>query len=55
MRKGSPWIYPVRVSVRFGAPLETAGFTVDERDQLVQQVRARVAELIAEGPVDGGL
>lgn len=51
MRKGSPWIYPVRVSVRFGAPVETAGLSVEERDQVVQQVRGRVAALLAEGPI----
>lgn len=51
MRKGSPWIYPVRVSVRIGAPVETAGLSVEERDQVVQQVRGRVAALLAEGPI----
>jgi 1-acyl-sn-glycerol-3-phosphate acyltransferase len=51
MRKGSPWIYPVRVSVRFGAPVETAGLSVEERDQVVQQVRGRIAALLAEGPI----
>jgi len=51
MRKGSPWIYPVRVSVRIGPPVETAGLTVDERDQVVQQVRDRIASLLAEGQI----
>jgi 1-acyl-sn-glycerol-3-phosphate acyltransferase len=51
MRKGSPWIYPVRVSVRIGAPIETAGLGVGDRDQLVQQVRDKVAAMLAEGPV----
>jgi len=51
MRKGSPWIYPVRVSVRIGPPVETAGLTVDERDQVVQRVRDRVASLLAEGQI----
>jgi 1-acyl-sn-glycerol-3-phosphate acyltransferase len=55
MRKGSPWIYPVRVSVRFGAPIETAGLGMEQRDQLVQQVRDSVAGLLAEGPIGGGL
>ncbi|MEX2272847.1 MAG: lysophospholipid acyltransferase family protein [Vicinamibacterales bacterium] len=49
MRKGSPWIYPVNVSVRFGAPVESAGLTIDERDRLVQEVRASMSALIAEG------
>jgi len=51
MRKGSPWVYPVDVSVRIGAPVETAGLTLDDRDQLVQQVRDKVAEMLAEGPI----
>src|SRR5919108_1103728 len=33
MRKGSPIIYPVKVQVRLGAPIETAGFGVDQRDE----------------------
>jgi 1-acyl-sn-glycerol-3-phosphate acyltransferase len=48
MRKGSPWIQPVQVQVRFGAPVETAGLTMDDRDQLVQTVRARVEALLEE-------
>ena len=51
MRKGSPWIYPVRISVRFGEPVETAGLGIEERDQLVQRVRDSVAALIAEGQI----
>ena len=51
MRKGSPWIYPVRISVRFGAPVETAGLGVEQRDQLVQEVREKVAALLAEGQI----
>jgi 1-acyl-sn-glycerol-3-phosphate acyltransferase len=48
MRKGSPWIQPVTVHVRFGAPVETTGLTIDDRDKLVQTVRARVEALLAE-------
>lgn len=51
MRKGSPWIYPVDVSVRFGPPVESAGLTMDERDRLVQQVRTSITGLLNEGPV----
>lgn len=51
MRKGSPWIYPVRVSVRIGTPVETAGLSVEERDQVVQRVRSGVAGLLEEGPI----
>lgn len=48
MRKGSPIIQPVRVHVRFGEPVETAGLTMDDRDTLMATVRARVAALLAE-------
>lgn len=51
MRKGSPWIYPVRVSVRIGEPVETAGMSMDQRDALMATVRARVAALLAEGRI----
>ena len=51
MRKGSPWIYPVQVSVRIGEPVDSAGMGVDDRDRLVQEVRARVAALLALGPI----
>ena len=51
MRKGSPWLYPTSVSIRFGAPVETAGTTMDDREAIMQDVRARVAALIAEGPI----
>jgi 1-acyl-sn-glycerol-3-phosphate acyltransferase len=51
MRKGSPWIYPVCVSIRFGPAVETTGITTEQRDQVVQEVRSRVSALLAEGPV----
>jgi 1-acyl-sn-glycerol-3-phosphate acyltransferase len=46
MRKGSPWIRPVTVQVSFGAPVETAGLTLDDRDALVERVRRAVASLL---------
>jgi 1-acyl-sn-glycerol-3-phosphate acyltransferase len=46
MRKGSPIIYPVRVLVRFGPPVETTGLTLDDRDALVAEVRGRVERLL---------
>lgn len=48
MRKGSPWIKPVTVRVRFAAPVETAGLTVDDRDQIIARVRHEVARLLQE-------
>jgi 1-acyl-sn-glycerol-3-phosphate acyltransferase len=46
MRKGSPWIRPVTVRVRFGAPVETAGLTFEDRDLLIERVRGDVARLL---------
>jgi 1-acyl-sn-glycerol-3-phosphate acyltransferase len=51
MRKGSPIIRPVTVSVRIGEPIETAGFELDRRDWLVTEARARVEGLLAEGRI----
>ncbi len=50
LRKGSPIIRPVTVSVRVGAPVETRGMTIDNRDELMAEVRQRIELLIAEGP-----
>ncbi len=51
MRKGSAIIRPVAVSVRIGAPVDTRGMTVDERDHLMAEVRSRIEGLLAEGPI----
>ena len=40
MRKGSAIVRPVRVSVRVGQPIPTAGLTLDDRDALIARVRA---------------
>jgi 1-acyl-sn-glycerol-3-phosphate acyltransferase len=49
MRKGSAVVRPVRVSVRVGAPIPTAGLTLDDRDQLIERVRRAVEELRRKG------
>ena len=46
MRKGSPIIRPVTVHVSFGAPIETTGLTVEDRDRLIAAVRAQVEALL---------
>ncbi len=51
MRKGSPIIWPVTVSVRIGEPIETAGLDFDRRDWVVSEARARVEAMLAQGPV----
>jgi len=45
MRKGSWLVRPVLVDVRIGKPIETSGYTLDDRDQLIEIVRARIEEL----------
>ena len=47
MKKGSLIIRPVQVTVSFGAPIATAGRTLDDRDELVGEVRGAVAALLA--------
>jgi 1-acyl-sn-glycerol-3-phosphate acyltransferase len=51
MRKGSSLVRPARVSVRVGAPLDTAGLTIEDRDRVVADVRGRIEALLALGPV----
>jgi 1-acyl-sn-glycerol-3-phosphate acyltransferase len=46
MRKGSPLIYPVKVTIRFGSPIETSGLTMEDRDALVGEARGKVAEML---------
>jgi 1-acyl-sn-glycerol-3-phosphate acyltransferase len=46
MKRGSPWIYPVRVTIKVGQPIETAGVALDERDELIDRVRTEVAHLL---------
>ena len=53
MRKGSALVHPVRVSVRLGTPIPTAGLTLDDRDALIERVRRQVRLLLEEGPLWG--
>jgi 1-acyl-sn-glycerol-3-phosphate acyltransferase len=48
MRKGSWIVRPVMVDVRIGDPVETEGMTLDQRDELIEIVRARIEELRRE-------
>jgi 1-acyl-sn-glycerol-3-phosphate acyltransferase len=48
MRKGSALVYPVAVTVRIGEPIETAGRGLDDRDALIDDVRARIEALLRE-------
>ena len=49
MRKGSALVRPVRVTVRIGKPIPTAGMTSADRDRLIEDVRAEVQNLLAKG------
>src|SRR6267142_2521820 len=51
MQKGSAFIRPVRVSIRIGEPIETAGLELRDRDALIQETRRRIEALLALGPV----
>jgi 1-acyl-sn-glycerol-3-phosphate acyltransferase len=49
MRKGSPWIWPTRVTVRIAPLVETAGLTLDDRDALMERVRNEIAAMLDAG------
>ena len=51
MRKGSAFVRPVRVSVRIGTPIPTAGLTPEDRDDLIERVRLQIALLLEQGPL----
>jgi 1-acyl-sn-glycerol-3-phosphate acyltransferase len=51
MRKGSAIVYPAKVTVRIGEPIPTAGLTLDDRDDLIDRVRAEVQKLLDAGPL----
>jgi 1-acyl-sn-glycerol-3-phosphate acyltransferase len=48
MRKGSAIVRPVRVEVRIGDPVETVGYTLEERDALIAVVRERIEALLRQ-------
>ena len=50
MRKGSAIVHPVDVTVRIGQPVETSGRDVEDRDEVIAEVRQRMETLLNEGP-----
>jgi 1-acyl-sn-glycerol-3-phosphate acyltransferase len=46
MKRGSRLVYPAQITIKAGRPIETAGLSLDERDQLIDRVRAEIAELL---------
>ena len=51
MRKGSPIIRPVTVSIRLGPPVELDGDGISQRDQLIARTRSAVEGLLEQGPL----
>ena len=49
MQRGSWIIRPVNVTVRIGTPIDTAGSSFDNRDQLIREVRGRIEEMLRLG------
>ncbi len=48
MRKGSWFVRPVLCRIRIGEPVETAGMSVDDRDEVIEVVRARIEALLKQ-------
>lgn len=46
MRKGSVLVWPTTVTVTIGKPIETAGLTLEDRDQLIARVRDDVQRML---------
>ena len=51
MRKGSPVIRPVTVSVRIGRPIEAGEVTLEQRDDLIARTRDALEALLADGAI----
>lgn len=51
MKKGSTIIRPVTVTVRIGRPVETANRAPDDREGLIDEVRARIEQMLQMGPI----
>jgi 1-acyl-sn-glycerol-3-phosphate acyltransferase len=53
MQKGSAFVRPVNVTVRVGAPISTAGLTMNDRDALIGRVRTEIENLLKEMDTGG--
>ena len=51
MRKGSPLIRSVSLSVRIGAPIDPSEYGLERRDELVAMTRKAMQDLLAAGPI----
>jgi 1-acyl-sn-glycerol-3-phosphate acyltransferase len=52
MRRGSWIIRPATISIRIGEPIETAGLSLDQRDDVITLARQAIERLLALGPVE---
>ena len=52
MRRGSPIIRPVTVTVRIGAPIVPSSFESGPRDAVIQATRGAMIDLLAVGPLE---
>ena len=50
MRRGSRLVWPTTVTVTIGAPVDTSGLTLDDRDALIARVRQQVQRMLDETP-----
>ena len=46
MRRGSKLVWPARVTVTIGAPVQTSGLSIDDRDRLIEDVRAAIQQML---------
>lgn len=53
MHKGSRLIWPARVTVRIGEPIETQGLSIADRDWLIAETRRRIEHLLTPAPTPG--
>jgi 1-acyl-sn-glycerol-3-phosphate acyltransferase len=51
LRRGSWIIQPAMLSIRVGRPIETAGCSVEDREQLIASARQQIERLLAMGPL----
>jgi 1-acyl-sn-glycerol-3-phosphate acyltransferase len=54
MKKKSLVIHPGKVTVRFGEPIDAAGYTVEQRDDLARRVHDAVADQLPEDQKPAG-
>jgi hypothetical protein len=48
MPRGRFWVKPGVVRVDVGAPIATLGLTIDDRDRLMEAVRARMQAMLGQ-------